>query len=36
MSSPLLFCRTLQSLLRDRHIKYALTSGMACVEYGLQ
>ena len=36
MSSPLLFYRTLQSLLRDRHIKYALTSGMACVEYGLQ
>jgi hypothetical protein len=36
MSSPLLFCRTLQSLLRDRGIEYALTSGMACVEYGLQ
>ena len=35
MSSPLLFCRTHKALLRDRHIKYALTSGMACVEYGL-
>jgi hypothetical protein len=36
MRSPLLFCRTLQSLLRDRGIEHALTSGTACVEYGLQ
>ena len=36
MSSPLQFYRTFRSLLADNGIRAVLTSGMACVEYGLQ
>ena len=36
MSSPIDFYRAFQSLLRSRGITGVLTSGMACVEYGLQ
>ncbi len=36
MSGPIGFYRTFQSLLRGRAIEGVLTSGMACVEYGLQ
>ena len=36
MSSPIDFYRAFQSLLRGRGIAGVLTSGMACVEYGLQ
>jgi hypothetical protein len=36
MSNPIDFYRAFQSLLRGRGIAGVLTSGMACVEYGLQ
>jgi hypothetical protein len=36
MSSPIEFYRTFQAQLRGRSITGVLTSGMACVEYGLQ
>jgi hypothetical protein len=36
MSDPVEFYRTFQSLLRGRAIAGVLTSGMACVEYGIQ
>lgn len=36
MSDPIGFYRSFQSLLRGRAIEGVLTSGMACVEYGLQ
>jgi hypothetical protein len=36
MSDPDEFYRTFQSLLRGRAIAGVLTSGMACVEYGIQ
>lgn len=36
MPSALEFYRTFQSLLTERGIRHALTSGMACVEYGIQ
>ncbi|NBX30020.1 hypothetical protein EBR04_06195 [bacterium] len=36
MNGPIEFYRTFQSLLRGREIEGVLTSGMACVEYGLQ
>lgn len=36
MSSPIQFYRTFQSLMRDHGIRHVLTSGMACVEYGIQ
>jgi len=36
MSSPVEFYRTFQARLRGRSITGLLTSGMACVEYGLQ
>jgi hypothetical protein len=36
MSDPVDFYRTFQGLLRGRSIESVLTSGMACVEYGLQ
>jgi len=36
MSSPIQFYRTFKSLLEDHGIRHVLTSGMACVEYGIQ
>ena len=36
MSSPIQFYRTFQALMRDHGIRHVLTSGMACVEYGIQ
>jgi len=36
MSDPIDFYRSFQGLLRGRGIAAVLTSGMACVEYGLQ
>lgn len=36
MSDPIAFYRSFRGLLRERAIKATLTSGMACVEYGLQ
>ncbi len=36
MSSPLQFYRTFKALLQEHGIRHALTSGMACVEYGIQ
>lgn len=36
MSDPIDFYRSFQGLLRGRGITAVLTSGMACVEYGLQ
>ena len=36
MDGPIQFYRTFQALLRGRAIEGVLTSGMACVEYGLQ
>lgn len=36
MSDPIEFYRTFQGLLRGQGIEALLTSGMACVEYGLQ
>lgn len=36
MSDPIEFYRLFQALLRERAIPGVLTSGMACVEYGLQ
>ena len=36
MSDPIDFYRAFQGLLRERGIAGVLTSGMACVEYGLQ
>lgn len=36
MSDPITFYRSFQGMLRERSIKASLTSGMACVEYGLQ
>ncbi|MFN9370140.1 MAG: hypothetical protein ACK6CT_15475 [Planctomycetia bacterium] len=36
MSDPIAFYRSFQGMLRERAIKATLTSGMACVEYGLQ
>lgn len=36
MSDPIEFFRSFQTLLRGRSIAGVLTSGMACVEYGLQ
>jgi hypothetical protein len=36
MSDPIAFYRSFRGLLRERVIKATLTSGMACVEYGLQ
>jgi hypothetical protein len=36
MASPLQFYRSFGSLLAGRGIRHALTSGMACVEYGIQ
>jgi hypothetical protein len=36
MHDPIGFYRSFQELLRTRSIRAVLTSGMACVEYGLQ
>jgi hypothetical protein len=36
MSSPIQFYRSFQSLMREHGIRHVLTSGMACVEYGIQ
>jgi len=36
MSDPIQFFRSFQSLLRERSLVGVLTSGMACVVYGLQ
>lgn len=36
MASPIQFYRNFQSLMRDQGIRHVLTSGMACVEYGIQ
>jgi len=36
MNSPLDFLRVFRVRLREAGIRFALTSGMACVEYGLQ
>jgi hypothetical protein len=36
MNGPIEFYRTFQALLRGRAIEGLLTSGMACVEYGIQ
>jgi hypothetical protein len=36
MSSPIQFYRTFQALMREHGIRHVLTSGMACVEYGIQ
>lgn len=36
MSDPIAFSETFQALVRGRSIKATLTSGMACVQYGLQ
>ncbi len=36
MSAPLDFLRIFAELLRSEHIPFAITSGMACVHYGLQ
>lgn len=36
MNSPLDFLRVFRGRLREAGIRFALTSGMACVEYGLQ
>ena len=36
MSDPIGFYKTFQGLLRGQGIEAMLTSGMACVEYGLQ
>jgi len=36
MSDAIGFYRSFQSMVRERSIKATLTSGMACVEYGLQ
>lgn len=36
MASPIQFYRSFQRLMRDHGIRHVLTSGMACVEYGIQ
>lgn len=36
MSSPLDFLHLFRDLLRERGLRFAITSGMACVRYGLQ
>jgi hypothetical protein len=36
MASPIQFYRNFQSLMRDHGLRHVLTSGMACVEYGIQ
>lgn len=36
MSSPLQFYRTFKALMAEHGIRHVLTSGMACVEYGIQ
>jgi hypothetical protein len=36
MSSPLQFYRIFKSLMQEHGIRHVLTSGMACVEYGIQ
>jgi hypothetical protein len=36
MASPLQFYRNFQALMRQHGIRHVLTSGMACVEYGIQ
>jgi len=36
MSSPIQFYRNFQALMRQHGIRHVLTSGMACVEYGIQ
>jgi hypothetical protein len=36
MASPIQFYRNFQELMRGHGIRHALTSGMACVEYGIQ
>lgn len=36
MSDSIAFYRSFQGVLRERAIRAMLTSGMACVEYGLQ
>lgn len=36
MASPIQFYRGFQALMRQHGIRHVLTSGMACVEYGIQ
>ena len=36
MASPIQFCHDFQSLMERHGIRHVLTSGMACVEYGIQ
>ena len=36
MASPIQFYRNFQALMREHGLRHVLTSGMACVEYGLQ
>ncbi len=36
MTAPLAFLYTFRDLLRDAGVRFAITSGMACVYYGLQ
>jgi hypothetical protein len=36
MATPIQFYRDFQSLMRQHGIRHVLTSGMACVEYGIQ
>ena len=36
MASPIQFYRNFQALMQQHDIRHVLTSGMACVEYGIQ
>lgn len=36
MASPIQFYRNFQTLMREHGIRHVLTSGRACVEYGIQ
>lgn len=36
MSSPIQFYRSFRDLMREHGLRHVLTSGMACVEYGIQ
>lgn len=36
MASPIQFYRNFQTPMREYGIRHVLTSGMACVEYGIQ
>ncbi|MCX6868597.1 MAG: hypothetical protein NTV46_20800 [Verrucomicrobia bacterium] len=36
MATPIQFYRDFQAMMREHCIRHVLTSGMACVEYGIQ